>query len=264
MWFQRHKNSILGCSMALMATALWAGNFIAAKVIANELTSLEINFWRWTLASVLMLPLSIWYIREDWQALKKNFLFLLYFSFTGIFISNFLLYMAPKTASAVDMVILMTTSPIIMIFLSRIFLKESVSLTKIIGSCIAFLGVLTLITHGNFATLKNFSFTVGHFWTLGASFMFALYSVNIRMFKFKMHLRVFLQALFIGGAFWSLIAMLFSYGTIPKHETTKLFLPLFYMAFACSVCAFLFWNGAIRKIGAVQAGMIYYLVPVFG
>ena len=261
---KEEKSTIIGNSMALLATITWAGNFIAAKMVAPEMGAYEINFWRWAFASLLMLPLSLPYIKNDWPIIKSEYKLLFYYGFLGVFLSNVLFYNAPKTAPAVDMAILMSVSPIFMMLLARIFFKDHINKAWILGSLISFFGVITLVTKGNYFSILDTNFTEGHFWTLGCALCFALYSVCMRLFKAQMHLTVFLQVTFTIGAFFSFISLFLGDGDLVLFANHTLSFPLLYMAAGASVLSFLSWNTAIKKIGAVRAGIIYFLVPVFG
>ena len=261
---EQTKNSLIGSCMALFATIAWAGNFIAAKMVAPEMSAYEINFWRWFFASVIMLPMSLPYLKNDWSIIKSEYKLLFFYGFMGVFLSNLLFYNAPKTAPAVDMTILMAVSPIFMMLFARILFKDHINNAWIIGSLISFFGVITLVTKGNYFSLMDTKFTEGHFWTLGCALCFALYSVCMRLLKAQMHLTVFLQVTFTIGTFFSAISLLFDNNSLILFKNISLSLPLLYMAVGASVVAFLLWNTAIKKIGAVRAGIIYYLVPVFG
>ena len=85
---KQQQNYIIGSSMALLATIIWAGNFIAAKIIALEISAYEVNFWRWFFASVILLPFSFSHFKKDWSIIKSEFKLLLYFGFMGVFINN--------------------------------------------------------------------------------------------------------------------------------------------------------------------------------
>jgi len=260
----QEKNYIIGSCMALCATIVWAGNFIAAKIVAPEMSAYEINFWRWMFASIILLPFSLRHLKQDLPAIKSEFKLLLYYGFLGIFFSNLLFYNASKTAPAVDMTILMAISPVFMMFFARILFKDHISNAWIVGSLISFFGVITLVTKGNYFSLMDAKFTEGHFWTLGCALCFALYSVCLRFLKVQMHLTVFLQCIFSIGACFSFISLFFWQGDLVLFSNSTLILPLLYMALGASIIAFSLWNTAITKIGAVRAGIIYYLVPVFG
>ena len=260
------ENNVLfmGNLMALGSTIMWAGNFIAAKVLANAYTGLEMSFWRWIIASILLLPLSYKHLKKDFPLIKQEWKLLLLYGFLGCFLSNFLFYNAPQTAPAVDMTILMTTSPLFMMILSWLIFKEKINTLWIIGSLLCLGGVFVLVTKGNMDIFHHFNFTIGHFWTLGCSICFALYSVSMRFFKVKIHLTVFLQVTFTIACFFAVLLTFFYYGTYPPIEKIEHIWALLYIGGFASIFAFLCWNTAIEMIGAVRAGIIYYLVPVFG
>lgn len=258
------KKIILGNILALLSTIIWAGNFIAAKILANEYTGLEMSYWRWLLATIFTFPFAVKYINKDFQAIVKEWKLMLLYGVLGCFISNYLFYNAPHTAPAVDMTILMATSPLIMMFLAWAFFKDKINIIWIIGSALSLVGVFILVTKGNWDIFHNFDFTVGHFWTMGCSLCFALYSVSMRLFKAKIHLTVFLETTFIIAFVTSMLVCLLFMHRLPVMYNTNHLGAFFYIGVFASFLAFICWNYAIELIGAVRAGIIYYLVPVFG
>lgn len=258
------KKFILGNVLALLSTIIWAGNFIAAKILANEYSGLEMSYWRWLLASFFALPFAFHHFKKDFPALKKEWKLMLFYGVIGCFLSNFLFYNAPHTAPAVDMTILMSTSPLIMMLLARILFQDKINMIWIAGSALALLGVCVLVTKGKLETLYHFNFTIGHFWTLGCSFFFALYSVSMRFFKEKIHLCVFLETTFITAFATAFIICLIYLQKLPAMNDFNHIGAFFYIGVCASFFAFICWNKAIELIGAVRAGIIYYLVPVFG
>lgn len=258
------KKFLLGNILALLSTVIWAGNFIAAKILAGEYSGLEMSYWRWLLASLFTFPFAAKHFKKDWPALKKEWKLMLFYGVLGCFVSNFLFYNAPHTAPAVDMTILMTTSPLIMMFLAWALFHDKINMVWILGSALALVGVCVLVTKGNWETFRNFSFTVGHFWTLGCALFFALYSVSMRFFKEKINLCVFLESTFIIAFITSvLVCLLFGQKLPAMHDYNHLG-AFFYIGVCASFLAFVCWNKAIELIGAVRSGIIYYLVPVFG
>lgn len=261
---QTQKNFLLGNVLALLSTIIWAGNFIAAKILAGEYTGLEMSYWRWLFAVIFTFPFAAKYLNKDFCAVKKEWKLMLLYGVLGCFISNYLFYNAPHTAPAVDMTILMATSPLIMMFLAWAFFKDKINIVWILGSALALAGVFMLVAKGNLDILHNFDFTAGHFWTLGCSLCFALYSVSMRFFKAKIHISVFLETTFVIAFITSLfVCLLFKHELPVMHNFDQLG-AFFYIGVCASFLAFICWNRAIELIGAVRAGIIYYLVPVFG
>ncbi len=264
MLLSQRQNAALGSFMAMLATLSWAGNFIAVKFVANELSTFEINFWRWLGALIIIFPLCFHHLKTDWYIIKEQFWLLFFYGFFGFFLSNVFFTIGSETAPAVDMTLIMATSPIMIVLLSGIYFKEHINFTWIFGSFLCFLGVATLVTKGNYLYLADTKFTVGHFWTLGCAGCFAIYSVCMRFFKIQLHLTVFLFVTFLVSVICSLVSVMIFHEEMIFYAKPKSTLPLLYMACFSSVVAFLLWNGAMKKIGAVRAGFMYYLVPVFG
>ncbi len=112
------KKIFLGNMLALAATVIWAGNFIAAKILANAYSGLEMSYWRWLIAMIFAFPFAMKHMKQDIPYIFKEWKLMFFYGGIGCFFSNLLLYNAPHTAPAVDMTILMATSPLLMMFLS--------------------------------------------------------------------------------------------------------------------------------------------------
>lgn len=117
------KKIFLGNMLALAATVIWAGNFIAAKILANAYSGLEMSYWRWLIAMIFAFPFAMKHMKQDIPYIFKEWKLMLLRRYR-LFFSNLLLYNAPHTAPAVDMTILMATSPLLMMFLSWIFSRK--------------------------------------------------------------------------------------------------------------------------------------------
>lgn len=258
------KKFFLGNMLALAATVIWAGNFIAAKILANAYSGLEMSYWRWLIAMIFAFPFAMKHMKQDIPYIFKEWKLMLFYGGIGCFFSNLLLYNAPHTAPAVDMTILMATSPLLMMFLSWIFFKEKINPFWIMGSIIALIGVCVLVTKGNLKIFQEANFTVGHFWTLGCSFFFALYSISLRLFKEKINIWVFLETTFIIAFIANFSSCLIFNQALPVIHSFKDFGAVLYIGIFSSLVAYICWNKAIELIGAVRTGIIYYLVPVFG
>lgn len=258
------KKILFGNALALLSTIIWAGNFIAAKILAGEYSGLEMSYWRWLLASVFTFPFALKYLKKEFVLIKQEWKLMLFYGVVGCFVSNYLFYNAPQTAPAVDMTILMATSPLLMMFMAWIFFHDKINMVWILGSAIALIGVFILVTKGNLDIFHNFTFTIGHFWTLGCSLCFALYSVSMRLFKAKIHIVLFLETTFILAFLTSIVICLVSARDFPRIYSPEHYPAFIYIGIFASFFAFICWNYAIELIGAVRAGIIYYLVPVFG
>ena len=52
------RNRYLGMLLATMAAIIWAGNFVIARGVNQQIPPITLAFCRWSLATVLMMPIA--------------------------------------------------------------------------------------------------------------------------------------------------------------------------------------------------------------
>lgn len=258
------KTIIAGYLYAILAVLFWSFNVIVARYFADTFTPWQISFYRWFFASIVLLPFTIKQVIKDWDIITKNFKILFWLSLTGIVLMNTFSYYAGRTISAVEMSLIGVMGPVFIVILSRIFLKEYISKFQFFGILISFIGVITIIVHGQFLMIGDLKLQIGDFWMSLLALSFAIYSV-ISKFRPKgisqltsLSFTIFLATI--------IILPLFIYDNIksPICNWTSLEIwTLLYMGIFNSILAYLFWNFALDKIGSLKSSMIYYLMPVF-
>ena len=65
------KNISLGIGLAVLATLIWSGNFVVARAVNKSIPPIALNFYRWLIASVLILPFAWHQLRKAWPLIKK-------------------------------------------------------------------------------------------------------------------------------------------------------------------------------------------------
>ena len=93
----------LGYLAALSATMLWAGNFVVARGIAQEIPPVQLNFWRWLLALTCILPFAWPKLRADWPAMKRHWRYLAAMGLVGVSLLNAFVYKAGQTTESLNM-----------------------------------------------------------------------------------------------------------------------------------------------------------------
>jgi drug/metabolite transporter (DMT)-like permease len=89
-----------------------------------------------------------------------------------------------------------------------IFYRELPSVKAVIGVAVSLLGVVTVVSHGNFEILKRFSFGIGDFWMLLASCTWAAYSIALRSKpKAISQLHMLFSCAVVGVALLSVVAL---------------------------------------------------------
>lgn len=261
---QINRQQFTGYTFAIGATAIWSANFIIARGLSTSITPVTLAFWRWVVAVLVFMPFALKKLISEWDFVKKNILYLVITALLGITIFNTLIYFAGHTTTAINLSLISITFPIFIIILSRFFFSELFTVNKGIGILLVAVGVVSLITRGDFSRLLNLTFAIGDFWMLLASIIFAVYSILLRRKPKELSIWTLQLSTFILG-----LIMLFPFfvwdsitNPIPVFETRIVFAILYVGIFA-SLSAFVLWNKAVASVGPSKAGMVYYTLPLF-
>jgi len=126
------------------------------------------------------LPLALKSLIAEREILKNNLPYLLITSLLGITIFNTLIYLAGHTTTAINLSLISITFPVFIVIFSRIILGELITLNRAVGIILVILGVVILISRGDFSRILSISFAIGDVWMLMAAIIFAIYSILLR------------------------------------------------------------------------------------
>lgn len=246
--------------MAVFTVMMWSLNIIYSKYLAGVLTPSEISFYRWLIGAIVMLPIAYKSIQEDWKKLMRQWKLILGMALSGMGFLNLFVYYAGYTASATDMSLISILGPIFLIVISR----QRINLYQLFGICAAIFGVVTIILHGNFSNLESFKFVPGDVYMLASAFLFAVYSAMQQRAPDDIHPTSILTMAIIVSA------LIFLPPALPAIIDTSLrsippmaWFILVVLGIVNSALAYLSWDIVIKKIGTVNAGTMYYTMPIF-
>ena len=254
----------MGYFFALMATLFWSGNAIAARFLAETVPPVGISFWRWFVALLICVPATYPAFRRNIPAVKQYWRYLLLLAFLGVALFNTILYTAAVTTTAFNIAVLSTITPVIILIFSVMFAGEKLTLTGFCGFLLAGTGILFLITDGAPHKIFDMELVTGDFLMLGASGIFASYTVLVRKKPPEITINTMVFTTFVAGFFMLL----------PLYVVQELFftpvvfeLPqimgFIYIGVFASFASFMFWNRAVVMIGAARSGAVYYSLPAF-
>lgn len=258
------SSRISGYFCALMATALWSVNFIIARGLSDEIPAVSIAFYRWSVATLVFIPFSFNAVRKDFSILRKHFLYISVTSILGISMFNSFIYIAGHSTTAINMSMIAITAPVFIVIFSRIFLKEKISLRKVLGIGIVFSGALLLNSKGRPSMIIGMKPALGDLWMVLAAIVFAAYSILVKLRPSELRLIPFQQSIVTMGTLFLLpFFLLERVNAEPQLFSGRIVIAVLYAGIFASLVAFLLWNKAISVVGPVRTGMIYYLLPLF-
>jgi len=245
---------------------LWAGNFIVGRAVADHMAPIHLSFWRWALASLVLLPFG-W--RRTWAqrgVIREHLGAVTVLAFFGISAFNTLAYISLQYTVATNAILLNSLIPIFILIISGLFLGVTIRRRQIIGVMISLAGVLAILTRLDGDVIGSLAFNRGDLWMLLAALDWAIYSVLLKYLRPKeLDAIPFLQVTMILGTLMLLPLLWidpFDEGTMVWDST--MIRALMYIAIFPSVLAYLAWNYGIRQIGAAVGGQFLHLMPLFG
>jgi drug/metabolite transporter (DMT)-like permease len=259
--------------IALFVVVVWGTTLVATKTLLDSgVSPRDIFFFRF-----LMAYIGIWFFGWFFGQRKlfaNNFKDELLFVLLGV-TGGSLYFLLSNTAleftQATNVALLGCTSPILTIFLSRIFLKDE-RLNRYIwfGSLLAFIGVTFIVFNGRFVLQLN---PLGDILGLLSALSWAIYIILLKRIGNRYSTLFITRKVFFYGILTVLPLFL-----IPMETDLWLFAPLeldwevlsqpmvwgslLYLGLLASLCCFFLWNVAVKRLGAVRAGNYIYLSPL--
>lgn len=250
--------------LLVLTTLFWSGNFVLSRGMHADIPPLALSFWRWALALLIMLVFS-W--RTCWRQsdiIVRERKYIIIQGLLGVTGFNSLIYLAVQTTTAVNAVLINSCTPILIALCALLINKEPLSPRQWTGILLSLSGVTLIMVGGDLGSLVELDFNRGDLLVLCAGLVWALYSVNLKSFPQDLHPFSYQTGIMIAGLIGILPFYLLELGMgYQMVVNTPTLTTIVYVAIFPSVLAFIFWNRAVRDIGATRAGSFIHLMPVF-
>ena len=248
------------------ATLFWAGNFIVGKTASiNEIPPISLNFYRWLVAWLILLPFTFRELIKKKNYILNNIGLFIVLGITAVTIFNSALFYSLKFTQVISGVLMISTVPVMIIFISSLLKIEKTNFFQIIGVGLSLTGVLFIITKADLGLLKNLDFNRGDLIMIIAMLSWATYSALLKKKKYELSQISLLQVVISFGVIF-LIPLYFidmNMGNSIKLEK-PFFLTLTYVVLFPGLASFFFWIKGVASIGANRSGIFLHLMPIFG
>lgn len=247
---------------------LWAGNAVVGRLVAPLVPPLTLNFLRWALAFVILLPFAWQVLRPGgpiWPRLGRYAVL----GLLGIGCYNALQYLAVKTSTPINVTLVGSSLPAFMIGMGAAFFGQRVSGRQVLGALLSFCGVLVVLTHGESARLAQVRFVAGDVYMLVATAAWALYSWLLTRPgdapEVRSNWAAFLMAQLVPGLAWCALfaGTETALGTQPIHWGWPLAAALAFIATGPAIVAYRCWGLGVQRVGPTVAGFFSNLTPLF-
>ena len=250
----------------VLTTFFWAGNFIVGKAASLfEIPPFTLNFYRWIFAWLILAPFTLKEIIDKRNYILENIKLIIILGITSITIFNSIVYYSLNFTQVISGVLMISTIPVMIIFISFLLKIEKTNIFQILGVALSLTGVLFIITKADIELLKNLDFNKGDLTMVFAMISWATYSALLKKKKYELTQISLLQVVITFGLIF-LIPIYFIemyMGHLIKLEK-PFYLTLAYVVLFPGLASFFFWIKGIALIGANRAGVFLHLMPIFG
>ena len=247
----------------LMVSLIWGINFSVVKHGIMIIGPLSFSLIRFTVSSLIMIIL-LWRIEGNPLISKKDIWYFVFLGALGFGVYQPLWSYGLRLTLASHSAILLSISPIVVVFIAFFKKEESIEWYNFLGIGIGFLGVTFLISQGN-QTSSSPNILFGDILTLFAAICWGLYSY---FGKYMLRKYSPLKTSCWSIIFGTLIMFPVSYVEIKDLNfsdlTLTVHLSMGYAVFLSALLAYIIWMNGIKKIGASRTSAFQYVTQIFG
>ena len=243
----------------LFAVIVWGFSFIATKDVLREIPPVLIVFVRQLLGIAFLTAVALkqknsfavnWRDHGRILLLAAFACFHLWIQVTGL---------QWTTASHTGWIIGIT--PVFMVILGMIFFKEKISVTQTVGIVVAFIGLLILVSKGDFSSI-DFIKNEGDILIVASSVTWSIFSLVNK--KITFHYSPVMTTLYL----FVFVAVLISPFTV-THQNISLLIKLsaggwfsiLFLGIFCSGAAYALWAQALSEMSTSRVGAFLYIEP---
>jgi len=255
---QQLSKNIQGIIYVVLCIFLWSLIPVFAKLGQSSLDHYQYLFYSSIISFLSLLAVAL-YTKKTHELLKysgKMYAFLVLLGFLDFFY-YLLLYFGYQKSNGLEVLVMQYTWPIFIVLLSLVLLKEKLTINKAVSLILGFLGVIVVITKGNFASIDLSNMSVIGIVLLGA-ISFALFSVLSK--KVSINLANAVTIYFLTAIIYSFISMqTFSSFVLPSGK--EWFYILINGIFLNGI-SYLFWIKALQNADASFVAPFIFITPI--
>ena len=243
---------------------LWAVNFLVARSAMGFIEPHILALLRWLIAGLLFTIGSVSELRIHRRHIVQDWKRYLLLGALGMWICGAWVYIGGRTTEATNIALIYSTSPVMIVVLSAIWLKERFNVLQACGVAFSLAGVVHVILKGQWGALASVHFVPGDGWILAATASWTTYCLLLKRWSSPLSSSARLAVISFAGVLVLIpFALLeFLYSSLPA-----LTLKGFGLALATALLpgygAYLAYIWMQNELGAARVSVALYLGPVY-
>ncbi|MBA2674181.1 DMT family transporter, partial [Ramlibacter sp.] len=135
-----HRLTPATAALLTVPPLLWAGNAVVGRLVNGLVPPITLNFLRWALAFLLLLPFAAQVLRPG-SALWTHWRRYTLLGLLGVGCYNALQYLALTTSTPLNVTLVAASVPVWMLALGALFFGQRVSGRQVVGALMSIVGV---------------------------------------------------------------------------------------------------------------------------
>ncbi len=244
----------------LLMLVLWSGNYVAGKIALRTLDPITLVCLRLQLAAFIML--AIYFSRRERQPLRLRDAWpFLYLGFFGVVVNQGLFTVGLNYTTSDHSAVLIAIGPIIILLLARALKLEALTVAKVVGMAISFVGVYLLETEQG--SPAHSPLLLGDIITFGGVIGFSIYAVLGKRLAARYDSIAMNTFNCVAAALLLLPLTIRQVIHLDWHSVGQGgWLGMVYMAVGSSVAAYTIFYWVLRYMTASRVGAVSYFQPV--
>jgi drug/metabolite transporter (DMT)-like permease len=247
---------------------LWAGNAIVGRMVRDAVPPMTLNFLRWSIALVVLLPFGRAMFAPGSRVLS-NWRRYSMLGLLGVGLYNSLQYLALQSSTPINVTLVASGMPVWMLLVGRLFYKVPVKPKQVAGALLSIAGVLVVLCRGDVGQLAALRLVPGDLYMILATIAWSFYSWMLMQQRDVPGLRAdwaaFLLAQVGYGVLWSaaLSGAEWALKGIDIAWSWPLAAALLYVAIGPAILAMRCWGAGLQKAGPTLGSFFINLTPLF-
>lgn len=253
--------------LLIVPPMLWAGNAIVGRLVHTMVPPITLNFFRWALALLILLPIAGGIYRSN-SSLWRNWRRFAVLGLLGVGMYNALQYLALQSSTPMNVTLVAASMPVWMLLVGALFFQARVTRWQLAGAAFSIAGVLVVLSRGDLQQLLALRLVAGDLFMILATIAWAIYSWLLTRNKedeMRANWARFLLAQVTFGVLWSAMfaAAEWTFTEPQIHWNGMLLAAMLFVALGPAVIAFRCWGAGVQRVGPNVAAFFNNLTPLF-
>jgi drug/metabolite transporter (DMT)-like permease len=250
-----------------LTSLFWSLNFIIGKILSSLIPPTTINFLRWLLPFLILLPLSWKEIKTHKDQFIAKWPLLLFLGGTGYCINSISVYEAVRYTTTINTSFINAFNPVLIAMTGYLLYHERGTRVQTVGFILSLAGVLCIIFKGDLGQIIALKVNVGDLFMLGSISLFSIHTVLYKQKAPDFPEKAMFTLMMLGGLLitlpMALAENLFIHWSWISQLQTVHIVGILCLNIFPSLLAYQFWNSALKKVSANQVAIFLYLIPVY-